>query len=84
MVLDGLSPLANTINISFDGAEVLNLAGKPFYPGSQATTTWVMTMMDDGFDQPIELVSQGSGGSQGLHSLFFETAGCAYTGGCTP
>jgi len=82
--LDGLSPLANTINISFDGAEVLNLAGKPFYPGSQATTTWVMTMMDDGFDQPIELVSQGSGGSQGLHSLFFETAGCAYTGGCTP
>lgn len=81
---DGLSPLANTINLSFDGAEVLNLAGKPFYPGSQATTTQVLTMTDDGFDQAIELVKQGSGGYQGLHSLFFETTGCAYTGGCTP
>ena len=82
--LDGLSPLANTINLSFDGAEVLNLAGKPFYPGLQATTTWVLNMTDDGFDQNIELVHQGSGGSQGLHSLFFETTGCAYVGGCTP
>jgi hypothetical protein len=82
--LDGLNPLANTINLSFDGAEVLNLAGRPFYPGSQATTTWVVTMTDDSFSQSIELVNQGSGGYQGQHSLFFETTGCAYTGGCTP
>jgi hypothetical protein len=81
---DGLSPLANTINISFDGAEVLNLAGKPFYPGSQATSTQVLTMTDSGMDQATELVNQGSTGFQGQHSLFFETTGCAYTGGCTP
>jgi hypothetical protein len=82
--IDGLSPLANTINLSFEGAEVLTLAGKPFYPGSQTTTTQVLTMTDDGRDQSIELVNQGSGGYQGLHSLFFETTGCAYVGGCTP
>jgi hypothetical protein len=81
---DQLSPLANTINLSFDGAEVLNLAGKPFYPGSVATTTQVLTMTDNGFAQDIELVHQGSYGYQGLHSLFFETTGCAYVGGCTP
>jgi len=80
----GVWPLANTIEISFEGAAVLNGAGKAFYPGSQATTTQVLTMTDDGGDQAIELVSQGSGGSQGLHSLSFVTTGCAYTGGCVP
>ena len=80
----GVWPLANTISISFEGASVLNGNGKAFYPGSQATTTQVLTMTDDGGDQAIELVSQGSGGSQGLHSLSFVTTGCAYTGGCVP
>jgi hypothetical protein len=80
----GVWPLGNTIQISFEGASVLNGNGKSFYPGSQATTTQVMTMTDDGGDQAIELVSQGSGGSQGLHSLSFSTTGCAFTGGCVP
>jgi hypothetical protein len=79
---DGVWPLANTISISFEGAEVENGSGKPFYPGSQATTTEILTMMDDGLDQAIELVSQGSSGNQGSHSLSFVTTGCAYTGGC--
>ena len=82
--IDGESPLANTISISFDGAEALNVAGKPFYPGSQATTTSVLTMYDDTNSQAIELVNQGNTGFQGLHSLFFQTTGCAYAGGCTP
>jgi len=82
--VDGESPLANTISISFDGAEALNVAGKPFYPGSQATTTSVLTMYDDTNSQAIELVNQGNTGFQGLHSLFFQTTGCAYAGGCTP
>jgi len=77
-------PLANTIGISFEGAEVLNVSGKPFYPGSQAITTQVLTMTDDAGDQKIELVNQGSSGFQGLHSLYFQTTGCAFTGGCTP
>lgn len=80
----GVWPLGNTIQISFEGATVLNGNGKAFYPGSQAASTQIMTMTDDNGDQAIELVSQGSGGSQGLHSLSFETTGCAYTGGCVP
>ena len=82
--IDGESPLANTISISFDGAQVNNVNGKPFYPGSQATTTSVLTMYDDTNSQAIELVNQGATGFQGLHSLFFQTTGCAYAGGCTP
>jgi hypothetical protein len=81
---DDLSPLANTIGISFEGAEVLNLAGKPFYPGWQAISTQVLTMSDDNNTQTIESVNQGSSGYQGLHSLFFQTTGCAFAGGCTP
>jgi hypothetical protein len=81
--VDGESPLANTIGISFEGAEVLNGIGTRFYPGSQATSTSVLTMHDDNNTQAIELVNQGSGGFQGQHSLFFQTTGCAYAGGCT-
>lgn len=80
----GAWPLANTIGISFDGATALNGLGKQFYPGSQASSTQILTMTDDGATQAIEVVNQGSTGYQGQHSLFFETTGCAYTGGCTP
>ena len=80
----GAYPLANTIGISFDGAAAQNRSGRLFYPGSQASSTYILTMMDDGSTQNIELVNQGSSGFQGQHSLFFETTGCAYTGGCTP
>jgi hypothetical protein len=82
--LDGMYPLANTISISFDGATALNGNGAQFYPGSQATSTYILTMTDDAADQAIELVNQGTSGFQGQHSLFFQTTGCAYTGGCTP
>ena len=81
---DGVWPLANTIGISFEGAAALNGSGKTFYPGSQATSTSILTMRDDGNTQNIELLNQGSTGFQGLHSLFFQTTGCAYAGGCTP
>jgi hypothetical protein len=80
----GTWPLADNIGVSFEGAAVQNGAGRLFYPGSQAGTTYVLTMMDDRSTQNIELVNQGSGGFQGQHSLFFETTGCAYAGGCTP
>jgi hypothetical protein len=81
---DELYPLANTSALAFNeaSAETGNL--KVFYPGSQATSTEILTMTDDAFDQTIEAVDQGSGGYQGLHSLWFVTAGCAYSGGCTP
>lgn len=83
-LIGGNSPLANTLQISFDGAEVLNTSGTAFYPGSQATSTVVMTMREDSDTEAIELVNQGSSGYQGLHSLWFQTTGCAFTGGCNP
>jgi hypothetical protein len=82
---DGEWPLANTISIFFDGGAVLNGSGKRFYPGSQATTTQILTMTNDGGDQAIEIVNQGNNsGYEGQHGLFFQTTGCAFTGGCTP
>lgn len=83
-IVGGNSPLANTLQISFDGAEVLNGSGTAFYPGSQATSTVVMTMREDTNAEAIELVNQGSTGFQGLHSLLFQTTGCAFAGGCNP
>jgi hypothetical protein len=81
---DGAWPLPNTVHIFFDDGEAKNGNGVTFYPGSQASSTVVMTMMDDGGDQEIEGVYQGSGGYEGQHALFFYTTGCAYAGGCTP
>ena len=83
-VIDGESPLANTLQISFEGADVLNTSGAAFYPGSQAASTVIMTMRDDNNTQPIELVNVGNSGYQGLHSLWFQTTGCAFAGGCNP
>jgi hypothetical protein len=39
---------------------------------------------EDGGDQSIETVNQGSSGYEGLHSLFFTTKNCAFSDGCTP
>lgn len=80
----GAYPLANNYAISFDGASVQTDGGKLFYPGSQASSTYILTMMDDESTQNIELVDQGSTGFQGKHSLLFLTTGCAYAGGCNP
>jgi len=80
----GTWPLANNIEVSFNGATVQNDGGKIFYPGSQANSTYVLTMTDDSGTQDIEQVDTGKTGYQGLHSLFFQTTGCAYAGGCTP
>ena len=80
----GTWALANTFNFSFNGGTATNGTDKFFYPGSQASTTEILTMTDDAGDQDIELVNQGTTGYQGLHGLWFETTGCAYSGGCTP
>ena len=74
-------PLANTVATFFDNAEA-QAGSKSFYPGSQATSTLILNMMDDEGDQVIESANQGSGGYEGQHAIYFETAGCAYSGGC--
>jgi hypothetical protein len=58
-------------------------ANDTFYAGSQTSTT-VYTMYDDGDDQIISSVEQGSGGYQGLQSVAFFSSNCTTTGGCTP
>jgi hypothetical protein len=76
--------LANTVSIAFGAGLAETKNDKFFYPGSQASTTQVLTMTDDAGNQDIETVSQGSTGSEGLTGLWFETANCAFYGGCTP
>jgi hypothetical protein len=78
------SALANTTNIAFGAGFAETENAKMYYPGSQATTTEVLTMMDDAGDQIIEHVTQGSTGYQGQTGLWFETADCAAVQGCTP
>jgi hypothetical protein len=78
-----LYPLANMTSMFFNGAAETG-SDKWFYPGSAATTTQILSMYDDGGDQVIETVNQGSTGNEGLNSLFFNTTACAWYGGCTP
>jgi hypothetical protein len=75
-------PLANTIGTFFDGGAAIKGNGTYLYPGSQAASTSVLTMVDDAGSNIIELVHQGSSGYEGQHAIFFQTTGCAYTGGC--
>jgi hypothetical protein len=79
----GTYQLSNTANIFFDLGYAETGNGKYFYPGSQATSTLILTMTDDKGDQAIETVNQGSAGYQGQHSLSFTTVNCAYDLGCT-
>jgi Peptidase A4 family len=81
---DGEWYLPDTTHISFDAAYAEKGNGMLSYPGSQASTTMILTMMNDSDSQAIETVTQGSAGYQGLHSLFFTTTGCAVDGGCNP
>ncbi|MGA3090222.1 MAG: hypothetical protein ABSD75_16540 [Terriglobales bacterium] len=79
---DGAWPLANTTDVFFGLGETQNAGGKYLYPGSQAASTEILTMMDDAEDQAIETVIQGS--YTGTAGLIFETTGCAVGSGCTP
>jgi len=80
---DETYPLADTTSVFFNGSAGTG-GGSTSNPGSQATSTIILTMKDDGGDQTIETVNQGSGGYEGLHSLYFTTTECAWYGGCTP
>jgi hypothetical protein len=82
---NGEWPLANTTHIFVCMGEAENGAGKLFWPGSQSPSlAEVLYMLDDGLDQSIETVSQGSSGPEGSGALLFSTTGCAQSGGCTP
>ena len=74
----------NLIALFFDGGAAQTANGHVYYPGSTAASTAVITMRDDSDTQDIEVVSQGSGGYEGKHSLWLQTTGCAWSGGCVP
>jgi hypothetical protein len=84
---DGEFELPNTTNI-FAGFGGYAATGNTdiFYPASQASSTLVLTMMDDTDSEPIEEVNQISSFVEGehLYGLLFTTTGCAEEGGCTP
>jgi hypothetical protein len=77
-------PLPNLIAVFFDGGAAQTANGHVYYPGSTAASTAVITMRDDNDTQDIEIVKQGSAGYEGQHSLWFQTVGCAWSGGCVP
>jgi Peptidase A4 family len=81
---NGEWPLANTTHIFLGGGYAENASAKEFYPGTETANTEILVMLDDGLDQAIETVSQGSTGFEGSGSLLFSTTGCAQSGGCTP
>ena len=76
------NPLLNTGETFFDGGAALDNAGNTLYPGSQATSTQLLTMRDDYNDQNIELVYQGASGYEGNHGVMLQTTGCAWSGPC--
>jgi hypothetical protein len=79
-----LTALSNYIDEFVVDAFALNGRGASYYPGSQTKETWIVDMIDDGATQIISSVDgQGNHGVQGLESLWLESEGCAYTGGCT-
>jgi hypothetical protein len=55
---DGETPLANTTYNFFDAGLLFAGSGKQFSPGSQASSTLVLTMMNDSATEPIETVQQ--------------------------
>jgi hypothetical protein len=76
------TPFPNTTAMFFTGAEALTASGHSYYPGSASLSTEVFTLFDPSGTQEIELVSAGVSGNQGKYTLFFQTTGCAYSGGC--
>jgi Peptidase A4 family len=78
-------PLANYVlefmgyNYAVDGAGTL------FYPGSTATSTYIITMVADDGSTGISVPAiYGSTGNAGRYSITLEDENCAASGGCTP
>jgi hypothetical protein len=80
----GLGALANTVFDFFDYSYAFEGQGREFYAGSSSPTTAVVTMVADDGETPIEFVESGSGGYQGLYSLWFQSENCSVSGGCAP
>ncbi len=50
-----------------------------YYPGSIATSNYLVNMLDDAGNQTISVPA-----AQGKYGILFQNENCAYLGGCTP
>ncbi len=80
----GFYPLANYIWSFWDYARAKTFAGKYYYPGSTAASTYDVSMTDDGGDQTISVPTVGTSGTLGSEGMFVKDENCAQLGGCTP
>jgi len=88
----GLYPLANYIASFWDYSGDYTFKGTLGYPGSTATTAYVVSMINDAATEVISvpngIVSQDYGqgltgaGLAGKYTIFFQNENCAYSGGC--
>ncbi len=73
-------PLSNYVQTFWAQSYAYPFTGAQLYPGSTATSTYVITMLDDSgtfaISSPVEIAPK--------YQIFFEDAACASSGGCTP
>jgi len=81
---NGLYPLANYIWSFWDFAHAKTFSGKYYDPGSTASSTWDLTMVDDAGTANISAPTVGTTGYQGDYSIWFQDENCAQSGGCAP
>jgi hypothetical protein len=72
-------PLANYVWSFWDFAHATTFSNVNYYPGSNSSSTYRVTMLDDGGDQAISVPDFDKGGQ----NLFVHDKNCAYYGGCT-
>jgi len=79
-----LFPLANYVFEFMGFNYAYDVHGTLFYPGSTASTTAVITMLDDEGSAISTPLIYGTAGNAGHYSIMLEDEGCALSGGCTP
>ena len=78
-------PLANYVydfwadSFAYDFINFSKNQTTPYYPGSTAATTFLISMVND---QDSEVISTAA--AQGKNGIFFNDENCALDGGCTP
>ncbi|HXN21074.1 MAG TPA: G1 family glutamic endopeptidase [Candidatus Binatus sp.] len=78
-------PLANYTASYWYPSEAYDGHGTVFVPSNQSTSTVIVSMYDDLFDQVISYPVPGTGGlGDGKYGIAFFNENCARSGGCTP
>jgi hypothetical protein len=76
-------PLVNYVSSVWNEAKATTFSGAIYYPGSTASSTFLISMLDDEravISTPTVAPSDGLG----LYSIWFQNQGCSELGGCAP